>query len=85
MILKIIEGELRTMIMNEKELFEAFSDIDDELIERSEKKTKARKINFKMKLRLAIASIPTIPISAKESGHIFSAFSITAFIIFSFL
>ena len=32
--------------MNEKELFEAFSDIDDELIERSEKKTKARKMNF---------------------------------------
>lgn len=32
--------------MNEKQLFEAFSDIDDELIERSEKKTKAKKMNF---------------------------------------
>jgi|GEM_PF-1392064 len=32
--------------MNEKQLFEAFSDIDDKLIEQSETKTKAKKLNF---------------------------------------
>ena len=40
--------------MNEKELFEAFSDIDDELIQRSEKKTK--KMHF-LKILIPAACI----------------------------